>query len=258
MKFLMLLMGVAMAEAVQPAGGSEEVERALQRFVDDYRQDQQIQDITFGVEVAGESWTVTARRPQANQPASASLTPGVPQVPTFVWAMDRPTFDAIAGGRMSAMTAMASARSSDPRPLEVRMINGFNGDNAFGQNVFRPLAFHFWTIGRPEIVRFGFDRSRLVHGGRAIPGMYAPGIRTSWYGLLPGDHINEDPRSQLDPWTSLFFIIRGGSARARIGDTEIALEDNSMIQVPPQTRHEFWNPGTVPAEMIMVTFGQNS
>jgi hypothetical protein len=260
MKLWTLIAGVAtMAIPLEAAQAQpQDVEAGLRRLVEDYREDPNIQDVTFGVEVAGEAWTVAARRPAGGSPASVTLTRGEPQVPTFVWTTDRETFEKLVRGRMSAATAMAQAFHTDVTPLRVRTVHGFTTNNDFSQNVFRPLIFHFWTMGRPEVAPLGFDYSRLVHGGRAVIGAYAPGIRSSWYGILPGDHINADPRSQTDPWTSLFFIIRGGSAQARIGDQVIDLRDNTMIHVPPETHHEFWNRGTVPAEMIMFTFGRNS
>lgn len=254
----LLVIAATMGMMGTAAGAATAVESALQRYVDDYARDPHIQDVVFGIKVDAEAWTVTAQRPSSGDPASARLTKGAPTVPAIVWEMTRETFDKLVGGQMTAMTASGKARSSDYAPLEVRPINGFRPTSVWGQEVFRPLIFHFWTLGQPEIVRFGFDKSRLVHGGRAIPAVYAPGIRTSWYGILKGDHINKDPRSQKDPWSSAFFIIRAGTAEARIGDKTIKLEDNSMVHVPPNTVHEFWNNGDVPAEMIMVTFGKDS
>jgi mannose-6-phosphate isomerase-like protein (cupin superfamily) len=214
--------------------------------------------VVFGVQVENDAWTVTANRSAEGKAAAAHLTKGAPAIPTFVWAMSRETFDKITSGQMSAITASAKAFSRESAPLEVETLNGFKPTKDWAQTVMRPLYFHFWTMGQPEVAQFGFDRSRLVHGGRAIPAVYAPGIRTSWYGILKGDHINKDPRSQKDPWSSAFFIIKGGTGGARIGDEVIKLEDNSMIHVPPQTEHEFWNNGDVPAEMIMVTYGTES
>lgn len=253
-----LTIFAATLASVTCAAPDPEVETALQRFVDDYAVDPNIQEITFGVDVDGERWTVAARPGTGSEAASAVLSRGLPDTSTFVWTTDRATFERIASGTMSATTAISAAFASDKRPLELKFIHDFKADAEFYQNVFRPLLFHFWTTGQPEIHRFGFDQSRVVHGGHAVPTLYFPGIRSGWYGILPGDHVNQDPRSWTDPWNAMFFIIKGGSAKARIGDKVIDLQDSTMIHVPPNTRHEFWNPGDEPAEMIMVTFGDQS
>lgn len=241
-----------------PLRTTDQVQSVLQRYVTDYSRDPRIQDVTFGIQVDARTWTIEARKAANGKRAFATLASGSPRIPTFVWKMTEATFNKIASGETSAITASGKARSSDPAPLELVNVNGFSPGSDWAQGVFRPLIHHFWTMGQPEVVRFGFDKSRVVHGGRAVPTLYAPGVRTSWYGLLKGDHINKDPRSQKDPWETAFFIIKGGTAQGRVGETIVKLESSTMIHVPPDTIHEFWNDGDVPAEMIMVTFGKDS
>lgn len=250
---ILLLLSQPVFAADQPSS----IHAEIVRLADDYARDPMLRTGVFGIRVDGETWTVSARRATADEPASVTVTPGEPATPTFLFDTDADTFERIRRGELTAYTSMARAFENEPAPMDVRFTEGARPDAEFFE-AFRSIAFHFWTPGTPEIVQLGFDQSRTVHGGQGTIGYYAPGLRTGFAGVLPGQHVNADPASQTDPWTTLFYVIKGGTTKGRIGDAVIDLQDGTMIFVPPNTRHEFWNPGDQPAEMIMVIFGSEA
>src|SRR3546814_11132376 len=79
-----------------------------------------------------------------------------------------------------------------------------------------PAWFRFFTTGTPEIVKFGFGHGRQVHGGHAVPLYYGEGLRTAWYGLKPGMHVNREPGDQVNEFDSIFVILARSEER-RVG-----------------------------------------
>ena len=223
----------------------------LEMLADDYEADPSRIDATFGLEVGGEAWTVSST------PDGVSVAEGPPQVPALVYATDPETFRRILSGDMSALTALAQARASDPTPLRVEAVNGRAFD-AEALAELQSVLFHFFTTGAPEIVPLGIEHSRVVHGAQAAPIYYGDSLRTSWYGIAPGQHVNEDPADQVNPFPSIFIFMDAGSARARIGGAPVDLEDDQAIFVPAGVAHEFWNPGEETATFILIMFGENA
>lgn len=230
----------------------------LRRLAEDYARDPSLSfAVTFGVRVDDEAWTITAKPATETEAASVTVERGLPAVPAFVYVTDGETFERIASGEIHAPTTMVQARASDPTPMRVETVNGFQMDES-GRAAFLSVSFHFFTTGIPEIVPLDPSRALPAHGGEALPIYYAKGLRTSWYGIAPGQHINADPRNQVNDFASLFIIIEAGTARARLGGREIALRDNQAIFVPAGMTHEFWNPGDERATMILIMFGENA
>ena len=228
------------------------VETELNRLAADYAQDPMMVDVTFGVEVDGRTWTVTARR---GQPAEVRVTAGAPTVPTWVDSMNGATFRNIVEGRMTALTASVRARASDVTLMNPRMVNGMSQDSLDEAGLDRAVLAHFWTTGQPEIVPFGFAGSKEAHGAQMSVLQYAGQLRTGWWGLLPGQHANRDPADQANPFPTLIIVQRAGSGRMRIGGREFAMRDQTMVIVPANVTHELWNPGQEPAEGILIMYG---
>lgn len=239
----MLALGLATTTA--------DINKELQSFADSYQTDALREDINFGIKVDGKEWTVESKH------GSVRLLEGAPASPTFVYVLDHDTLQRVASGQFSGLTAMGKARAGDPSPMQLESMDGFKpGDDFKAQ--FLSVTSHFWAKGDPEILKFGFDHARTVHGGEAVPVFYAPGIRTAWYGLLPGQHINQSPQDQKNDFDSVFMVIKGGTARMKIGGKELPLESGSSIHVRTGVTHEFWNPGTEPAELVMIAFGEGA
>ncbi|HEX7012023.1 MAG TPA: cupin domain-containing protein [Steroidobacteraceae bacterium] len=233
-------------------------EDELRRLAEDYARDPSLdRAVTFGIRIDEQMWTIVAKPATESEAASVVVERGAPTVPAFVYETDSKTFARIVAGEIHALTTMAQARSSDPAPMRVDTVNGFQMDEA-GRAAFLSVSFHFFTTGIPEIVPLGPSRARPVHGGEALPIYYAKGLRTSWYAIAPGQHINAEAEDQVNDFPSLFIILEAGSARGRIGGREMVLGDNQAIFVPAGMSHEFWNPGNERATLLLIMFGENA
>lgn len=244
MFFLLLALGLASANTA-------EIAQELETLTADYQTDALRENVTFGIKIDGSDWTV-----ESNDEA-VRLLKGVPSNPTFIYVLEGETFARITSGNLGALTAMGQARASDPTPMRLEFMDDFKPGDDF-KTQFLSVTSHFWTRGEPEILRFGFDHARTVHGGQAVPVFYAPGIRTAWYGILPGQHINQSPQDQTNDFDSIFMILKGGSAKMKIGGKELPMETGTSIHVHAGVAHEFWNPGQEPAEIVMVAFGDGA
>jgi mannose-6-phosphate isomerase-like protein (cupin superfamily) len=232
-----------------------EVQPVLERLARAYEHDRGLVPATFGVEVDGQAWTVTATGPSGVEPASVVVAKGAPAVPTFAFATTVATFNQIATGRISLATALAAARDSDRTPVDLKMLNGFKPGPDFRPTLLK-LAMEFWNPTEPRTVDLGFDHALPLHGAHGVIVHYAPGLRTLWAGLAPGDHANADARDQVnEDFDTLVIVMKAGSARARIDGREIPLKDEQALKLPAGVSHEFWNPGPKPAEFLLVMFG---
>jgi mannose-6-phosphate isomerase-like protein (cupin superfamily) len=107
------------------------------------------------------------------------------------------------------------------------------------------------------VIPFGDGLTRNVHGGNSAIFYYQQGLRTSWYQLEPGLHINRDEEEQVNPFPSLFIMTRG-RIQARLGGTEMTLEEGHAVFVPAGMTHEFWAEEGQYGEFVLVMFGQGA
>jgi mannose-6-phosphate isomerase-like protein (cupin superfamily) len=156
---------------------------------------------------------------------------------------------------INAMTAMGRANWSDPADMDPVIPGGRLTPEL--QALFLPLTFHFWNREWPEIVPFGEGTTRFVHGGNAAIFFYDQGLRTAWYQIQEGMHINADPSDQTNPFPSLFIVTRG-SIMARLDGREQRLSEGIAVLVPAGMPHEFWaGPGEY-GEVIMICWGDGA
>lgn len=243
----------AVAQDAESDGALESIETALERFTADYGHDvSRLDDQIFGIEVDGAWWTVTT----GAAPGEAALSVGAPETPSFYFTLDRDTLEAVDAGELHALTAMAKARSSDVSPMDVEVMEGFEPGEGFLDDLLS-IAFHFWTRGAPEIIAFGPDVTREVHGANAAVFYYQPGFRSAWFSVEPGQHANEDPADQVNEFPSLFIVTRG-SGSARIGGAELTLSEGQAVFIPPGVAHEFWNDGEAAMEGVLLMFGEGA
>ena len=251
----LLSSGPADAQQAEPA------ERILRSYVDDFRKDPAASEpFSFGVRVTGEGdgdWhVVVAGRTEGAEESAVTLKPGFPPRPTVYYTLDLKTLRALDRGEMNALTAMGKAQANDPAPMDVGIMPGFEPEPSFFAR-FIPFTFHFWTRGFPEKARFGAANSRIVHGANAVVLYYQKGLRSAWFQISKGQHINEDPQDQTNPFPSMFIMVRG-TAEAKIGGQRSTLPAGEMMLVPADVSHEFWNPHDEPAEMIVLMFGEGA
>ena len=236
-------------------------EEILQSYVTDFREDPAASSpITFGIRIQGKGggdWhVVVSGKTEGVGKWKVILRRGLPPDPTVLYTLDRRTLESIDTGALSALTAMGKARGSDVAPMDIELMPGFQPDPAFFTR-FIPLTFHFWTRGVPGIVPFGKRYSRVVHGGNAVALYYQKGFRSAWYQLEKGQHINEDPKDQVNEFPSMFVAVRGRAA-ARIGGKEMQIIAGEMMFVPAGVSHEFWNPYEEPVELIVLMVGEGA
>lgn len=232
-----------------------EVQKILEGFIEDFRNDPYAEKLekTFGISVreVGE-WHVEVMGSE-----SITLKEGVVPVPAIFFITDMGTLKRIDRGELGIITSMGRERLSDQTPMDFGLANGMQFTSELMAEML-PFAFHFWTKGQPEIVRFGeLDQARLIHGAYATPFYYQKGMRSSYYRLEKGQHINSDEELKANPFPSLFILI-GGTMESRIGGKELTLDGKQAMLVPAGVPHEFWNLGDAPAEFILVMFGEGA
>lgn len=242
-------------------GPAKSAEQILHSYVQDFRHDPAAAEpITFGVRVTGQDggdWhvVVAPKNEDADTP-DVRLKTGLPPEPSPCYTLDLPTLRKIDAGQMNALTAMSQAHGHDPTPMGFETMPGFQGDAGFLAR-FLPFTFHFWTRGFPERVPFHGRLSRVVHGVNVVTLYYEKGLRSAWMQIEKGQHCNQDPGDQTNPFASMFIMLRG-RAEARIGGQQSTFPAGQMMFVPAGVAHEFWNPRDQPAEVIILMFGQGA
>jgi len=196
-------------------------QKILESFVEDFRTDPAAKEraITFGIKIKEKGdWHVII-----DGKGSVELKKGMPAIPSLYYITDYKTLLMIYQGHMSALSAMGRAGISDQTPMN------------FGKDTL----------------------SRFIHGAQAKILYYEKGLRSSWYQIKKGQHINADPEDQKNPFPTLIIMIKG-EAKARIGGKLIKLKKGTCLHIPTGVTHEFWNDKQESVEFIIVMFGEGA
>lgn len=241
------------------ANDTMDAEEILRDFAADYMKTNQLPDnpVTFGMRVTAPQeslWTISI---DAGQSPPVNLSQGLPDIPTFVGKTDLETLNKIYRGEINALTAAGRARMSDKTPLDFEFIHGFQLDPDFMGDVMLPVCFHFFNRGQPEIIPFGEEYSRFIHGGNAVIFYYQKGLRTGWYQVKKGMKINEDLDDAVNPFPTLFVFIKG-QGKGRLGEKTIALKEGMSVFVPAGMIHQFWTEQEEGLEFIIIMFGEGA
>lgn len=184
---------------------------------------------------------------------AAVLMDGVPAAYEFAFEADIGTLRKLDRGEWTAFTAMAQAVETDPTPLVLRTPAGFEWSPE-NRGYVLPLLYHFWNREWPEVVRFGEGTTRAVHGGNATPFIYSAGLRSSWYQVKAGMHINAKPRDQVNDFDS-FVIVTRGAMSSRLDGLARVLHEGEAVLIPAGMKHEFWATASQYAEFVLLMFG---
>jgi hypothetical protein len=257
---LALLLTVCLTASSQPTQ-ARSAEDILRTYVEDFRSDPAAAEpVTFGVRISGQGggdWQVTlGGKRDGTGSYQVELGRGLPAGPSAFYVLDLATLRKIDAGELNALTAMGRARASDPAPMDIGFMDGFQPDPGFIAE-FLPLSFHFWTRGFPEVVNFGGQYGREVHGATMVVFYYQKGLRSAWGRVEKGQHVNRDPKDQTNPFPTMIIGIRG-RALAKVGGKEVALRAGQMAFIPAGVSHEAWNPYDEPAEIIILMFGEGA
>jgi mannose-6-phosphate isomerase-like protein (cupin superfamily) len=254
---LFFVLGLASAQPVQVRSAEE----ILRSYVEDFRSDPAAAEaMTFGVRLKGTSggeWQVTVGgKKEATGSYDVELREGLPSTPSVLYTLDLNTLRKIDRGELNALTAMGKARTSDPAPMDIEFMDGFQPGTDFFAG-FIPFSFHFWTRGFPEAIKFGKQHSREVHGANMVVLFYQRGLRSAWAQIEKGQHVNADPKDQTNPFPTMIIGIRG-KAVAKIGGKEVVMREGQMAFIPAGVSHEAWNPYEESAEIILIMFGEGA
>jgi len=248
--------------AASPAAAEPDVRAILNDFATDFQTDPFAADpVTFGIRVTDaepSEWHIVVEgRGDGAETAGVRLEVGFPADPAAFFVTDTKTLEQIHDGRLASLTAMGKAFSTDFAPLDLDVMEGFHPDQE-GMFHLIKLSFHFWTRGFPEIVRFG-DKgmTREIHGGNAVLFYYQQGLRSGWFLIEKGQHVNEDPRSQVNEFPTL-LVVTEGTLRCRLGGKERVLHGGETVYIGAGVTHEFWNDQDDPAEGIIIMFGEGA
>jgi uncharacterized RmlC-like cupin family protein len=233
----------------------------LRSYIEDFRSDPAATEpITFGLRISGEGggdWRViVGGKKDGAGSYQVELGDGLPSHPSVLYTLDITTLRKIDRGEINALTAMGRARASDPAPMDIEFMDGFQPGAEFFAR-FIPFTFHFWTRGFPETVNFGRRYSREVHGANMVVFYYQKGLRSAWAQIEKSQHVNADPKDQTNPFPTMIIGIRG-RAVAKIGGREVIMEEGQMAFIPAGVSHEAWNPYDEPAEIILLMFGEGA
>ncbi|MBN2429888.1 MAG: AraC family ligand binding domain-containing protein [Acidobacteria bacterium] len=253
---LLFCVGLAGLTVAASAAETKESVRMLEELAKDYAAHDVLPAaaLSFGVEITGPGggrWCVRIDPVAAEK---VTIRPGFPGEPSFFFTMDAETLDKICRGQWNFLTAGGRARMSDPAPLDLALMEGFAPPPDFLPRVALPLGFHFFTPGVPEVLRFGEDHSRRVHGGNAVPLYYDLGLRTAWYKVTPGMMINRDPADATNPFSTLLIFTRGRGT-GRLGDRIMLLEEGLTLFVPAGMVHQIWTDADEGLEFVIIMFG---
>lgn len=230
----------------------------LQAYASDFEQDSFLQDaMTFGVKVGDDFYTIDIVPAIEGVPAKTAVRTGQPEAPTFFFAIDKSeTLAKLHSGDVHALTLAGKAVGADFAPLDISAMEGFEPPEWFSEKITR-LLFHFWTRGTPEVVPFGRQDTRLIHGVHLGAFYYQPGFRSAWFDMRPGEHANEGEEDSSNPFPSMFIVVEG-VVTARIGGAEVTLRAGEMAFVPAGEPHEFINESSKNAKGFLMMFGEGA
>lgn len=258
--FPALLLSSALACLAGPASAKDAPSdlAILQSYAADFENDPSLaQPVAFGVKVGEAFYTVEASPAKDDVAARVDVRAGAPKTPAFYFKVESSDWlGKLYRGEINALTSMAKAFETDYAPMDIDAMEGFTPPEDFGDTII-PFTFHFWTKGAPEITPFSPEMTRQTHGTNAGVFYYQPGLRSGWFDVRPGDHVNENEKSRDNPFPSMFILIEG-ELTAIIGGVETTFKAGNMMFVPAGVSHEFINNSGKPAFGFLFMFGDGA
>ena len=230
----------------------QSVVQMLTEMAENYRQkvdDRTSMKVQINIQPTAEIWYVIV---EPNRKVTVSQDSNGPA--QFIFTTTESTLRKIYRGEMTALTAAAQAKSSDPTPLKLEFGPGVAFDHATRIKLFDFLQ-HFFNRTSPEKVLFGERHSRVVHGAHAVPLYYHPGLRSAWYMIKKGERLNGP--GDVNPFPQAFIFI-SGEGFARIGGKTIKVKGGEACYIPPNSEHYVWNSKKRPLVLIFLAWGDGA
>jgi mannose-6-phosphate isomerase-like protein (cupin superfamily) len=205
---------------------------------------------------------VTSRKGAQDQPNEVVLGRGQPAQPTWFFSIDHADYlQRLDRGEVTFGTLAGKAKQSDKVAMDADFMPGFTPDartpgSDFYQT-FTRVSFHFWYRGNPEIVPFGTQALRNIHGADSTALYYQPGLRTIWFSIKKGQHANRGSGEGVGPWSKLLIFVNG-AGKARIGERTIDVKEGDRLFVPPGAVNQFWNDSPTALEGVLIIFGEGA
>ena len=204
----------------------------------------------LGIWVDGEGFSVELTN------HGARFSEGAPGRFDWGFETDRATLLRLEEGSLNVLTAMGQARGSDPIPFRLRLPEGLSGDAEFRRN-YLPVILRFWSREWPEAIYFGEGTTRPVHGANVTALLYGERIRTAWYQLKPGMHVNADPADQANDFDTAIIVTRGRFS-GKLDGVERSFSEGEMVLVPAGMTHEFFASEDEYGEFVILMWGENA
>ena len=245
-------------------------EEILNTFVESYRSDHMAQNVSFGIRVGDQWYSVNSQRNQSGYlvgkkkqytfhnfgPHEVDLEIGKPKEPTWYFHFaNKEVLDNIYSKKWTASTASAKSYGSDVVGLNIRDMEGFQSginDDAIAYEVME----HFWKSDPVEITYFERDGSLTTHGADHV-GLYTmKDKRIGWFSIGPEQAANAERGLDKGQVPNLFIITKG-KGKAELGEQVVELKPGMSVFIAPYVKHVIYNPYDEPLEGILVLFGDN-
>lgn len=237
---------------VSPPAAAVRAPVELERFARDYERDPAFTaPFEFGVRIDEGWWTV---RGLPNH--HVEVVHGKPTARTFSFELSSQTLRQLDEGSINPLTAAGKHSGADKAPLETGNLNGFTDDTPEVRAQVLRALFSFWTRGLPERVQISLERARVLHGAPGVLLYYAPGFRSVWHVIRPGERIdNHHGQGTGQPWDSLIVVIKAGGGKAKIAGKEVKLADKEAVFVPARAPMDLWTDSGEALEIVLLMFG---
>ncbi len=240
----------------------------LRDYADDYVHDPMALDARFGIKLGHQWWTVSVERKETPSrrgrltdhefgPHDVVLSRGAPAEPTWYFEIaSLDVLEKIAGGEVNAGTAAMQSFGSDRVGVETRDMEGFKSTSGDEADRYIALA-HFFTKGRPEVIRFGRNNALQTHGVQATAIHMVKPARVLHFSINRDEAANADEQLEASQTPNL-FIVTHGRGTLESDDGIIPVEPGVAVYVPQFTKHVIRNDGGEPLEGILILYGDNS
>ena len=153
--------------------------------------------------------------------------------PHLTTSMKSTVLQAIVKGQADAFALAGQGRATQRRPIEFEIHTRDRVKEVWEAG--KALLTYFFTPGAIKTKSLRLERAGQAHGAHPIPLVYWNGMRYSWIFVKAGEVLNRE--NEKDPWPQIFVILEG-KGKARVGDTTLPLEPETVVYVPTYSIHQ--------------------